>query len=530
MHAPSDFAFGAISGIIDLTDTKFCCARLKAVAAGLIFGSVSWQRIGQMAIGHERRLDMTVGLRGDNVVGMKSQSAGQHWFVLLDGKRHGPFTYADLTQAARDGLITADTNIWRPGWQKWHPARRVKGLVSEQGPAAERQSIEQQANEQQANERPLNETPLAPDGTEWADEQVRPPEEESYSFAPQQRRETRRGQEVVALRRDQPAEDRTEHIFADEWRMLAEQPAQDRGRTVVPAARPGRPSAARAEEFDDDADYHRPSVRNEPAGDAGQPAATLVKRVAIGLGATLVLLAGGWAVLGPGGLRPSMTPRSALMSSSGDLPVAVASLPAVMTLQRNDPAAFERFRKRFADLAANGRDDEVMSLARAALRKSVKHLLAISSGDVLLEITETYLAYMQGLQAANPESCVALSDESKGARLTSNLAKELPSVFNREMSVLDRIAGTNPHIGVAPITAEEAQPYLATVYSALRRQPVKGDLLGRERLDPSEFTPYCSLVIAFFQAVLDLPRDDKVNLLRYIYAGAAVNADGDLAK
>jgi hypothetical protein len=216
--------------------------------------------------------------------------------------------------------------------------------------------------------------------------------------------------------------------------------------------------------------------------------------------------------------------------ASGDLPAAVASLPAVMALQRNDAAAFDRFRKRFADLAANARGDEVMSQARAALRKSVKHLLAISSGDVLLEITETYLAYMQGLQAANPESCVALSDESKGARLTSNLAKELPATFAREMAVLERIAGTNPHIAVAPISAAEAQPYLGTVYNALRRQPVKGDLLGRERLDPPEFSPYCSLVIAFFQAVLDLPRDDKVNLLRYIYAEAAVNADSDLAR
>jgi len=37
-------------------------------------------------------------------------------------------------------------------------------------------------------------------------------------------------------------------------------------------------------------------------------------------------------------------------------------------------------------------------------------------------------------------------------------------------------------------------------------------------------------VIAFYQAVLELPGDDKVNLVRYLYAAAAVNADGDLAK
>ena len=98
------------------------------------------------------------------------------------------------------------------------------------------------------------------------------------------------------------------------------------------------------------------------------------------------------------------------------------------------------------------------------------------------------------------------------------------------MSVLERIAGTNPHTAVAPMTAEEVRPYLETVFTALRRQSVKSELLGRAKLEPSDFQPYCALVIAFYQAVLELPRDDKVNLLRYLYAAAAVNADSDLAK
>jgi hypothetical protein len=114
--------------------------------------------------------------------------------------------------------------------------------------------------------------------------------------------------------------------------------------------------------------------------------------------------------------------------------------------------------------------------------------------------------------------------------LTSNLAKELPIQFVRDMSVLERVAGTNPHTAVAPMTAEEVRPYLETVFNTLRRQSVKSELLGRAKLEPSDFRPYCALVIAFYQAVLELPRDDKINLLRYLYAAAAVNADSDLAK
>jgi len=449
---------------------------------------------------------------------MNTPLARQHWFVLLNGKRHGPFTFATLTKAAKKGVITAETNIWRRGWQKWHPARQVPGL--------------------------LNEAPLAPDDAEWTDEQLRSPSEEALLYAPQ-RRGMRPSPGIDTLRRDQRLpEDQTEHIFADEWRMLAEQPAQDRNKTGGSSwfGRKKKSEAVGLDEAGPDVAEYPRVVRREPADN--KPAAgrfgRFGKRAAIGLCAVLLLLGAGRVLLGPGSLRQSgapqplkstaAAPRPAAVAAADDLPAAVASLPAAVVLQRNDPAAYERFKKRYADGALNARDEEVMSVARAALRKSVKHLLAISSGDVLLEITETSLAYMQALQASNPESCVALSDESKGAKLISNLAKELPIQFVRDMSVLDRVAGTNPHTAVAPMTAEEVRPYLEAVFNTLRRQSVKSELLGRAKLEPSDFRPYCALVIAFYQAVLELPRDDKINLLRYLYAAAAVNADSDLAK
>ena len=57
---------------------------------------------------------------------------------------------------------------------------------------------------------------------------------------------------------------------------------------------------------------------------------------------------------------------------------------------------------------------------RTALRKSIKHLLANATNELLLEVTEVNLAYMRGLTSGNAGSCVALSDESKGAVLDSN--------------------------------------------------------------------------------------------------------------
>jgi hypothetical protein len=150
----------------------------------------------------------------------------------------------------------------------------------------------------------------------------------------------------------------------------------------------------------------------------------------------------------------------------------------------------------------------------------VKRQLANSSADTLVEITEVYLAYMQALKTVSPESCVALSDDSKGANLTVNLAQRLPVLFGREMAVLERVASVDPGTAVAAPTADQAQQYINTVYTQLRKLPVQSELLNSNTLTESQFQPYCAVVVAFYQAVLKLPRDDKINLLRYLYAAA----------
>jgi hypothetical protein len=480
---------------------------------------------------------LKVGLGGEHVAGMNTQSDRQNWFVLIDSQRRGPLTYDDLTRAAKEGLISADTPVWRSGWKNWHPARSVKGLAAGRS-----------MSDRQVNERSMNEAPLAPDDTGWADEQMRAPEVEAFQYAPPPHRETRRPQppssshdhDMVALRWEQqpqlpPVDD---GIFDDdEWSRLASQrPGQERGKAVAKTSSVPARVARKAPAFDAEADdmEYRLALRGETAD--GKPIAGQIGaffgRAVIGIGAVLLLAGGGWVLIQSGAIKslrlPAPGPR--VLVDSQDLTPDVASLPAVMALQRNDPAAFERFKKRYADSAVHASKDEEMTLARNALRKSVKHLLAIAPGDVLLEITETSLSYLQGLQATDPQSCVWLSDENKGAQLKSNLAKDLPMQYMREMSALERIASISPHMAIAPMSDEEVRPYFDKVLGALRRQNVRTDLQARERLEPSEFAPYCSLVIAFYQAVLDLPRDDKINALRNLYARAVANADSDLKR
>jgi hypothetical protein len=332
--------------------------------------------------------------------------------------------------------------------------------------------------------------------------------------------------------------------------LLDVRPSQDDDALgAKPRAGREKPSKPASLDFDVaavDVAPSRPPGREKPvaAKPAGGRMRRFFKRVAIVLFVLLVLAGAGYGLFASGlialvepGSRGTQ-PKPAASAASGQqtpaagngLPGTVANLPAVVALQRNDPASFDRFKRRFAGGATNAPEDELLSLARAALRKSVKRLLANSSGDTLLEITEAYLAYMQGLQTASPESCVALSDESKGAKLTANLAKQFPIQFIRDMSVLERVASTSTTAAVTPLTADQARPFLETVFNVLRQQPVKSELLGRDKLSPAEFEPYCTLVIAFYQAVLELPRDDKISLLRYLYASAATDPDSDLAK
>ena len=288
-------------------------------------------------------------------------------------------------------------------------------------------------------------------------------------------------------------------------------------------------------------------VGHRAKGRSGRPARRFGKRLAAGLAAAFVVVAAGWGLYASGVISPpwlgardrariadgatapgtSRTMPVGASAGTNDLPAVIVDLPVVVTLQHTDPAAFAAFKKRFAAGAVNAPEDELLSLARAALRKSLRRQLANAPGDMLLDITDASLGYMEALQSANPETCVALSDESKGARSTGNLAKDFPIQFIRDMSVLEHVASVPPSATIAPPTEEQARPYLDNVFAKLGQQQVKTDLLYRDKLDPSEFAPYCALVTAFYRAVLAQPRDDAVTLLRYLYALAAADTDGD---
>jgi hypothetical protein len=66
-----------------------------------------------------------------------------------------------------------------------------------------------------------------------------------------------------------------------------------------------------------------------------------------------------------------------------------------------------------------------------------------------------------------------------------------------------------------------SHPYLETVFDELKKQPVRTQLLGRDKLTATEYAPYWELVTAFYEGVRALPFADAVKLLRNLYAAAA---------
>jgi GYF domain 2 len=469
---------------------------------------------------------------------MSATQDAKNWFVLLKGKRYGPYTFAALVQAAEKGVVDQEAGVWCLGWDEWRIARKVPGLFEQESEPDDHQE-DAGAPEKDADER-----------------------EES---AEEDRRDHghRHQREEVDVRDtpDSGGKDATEKVAPAD--LVASRPLVAVGRlSEAPVIRAhSRGADETAAKLDEAPGFglsagppisvSAPSPEYEGTSRSGGVRLAILSVLAV----LAILLGAVWAAISLGIIRVEFMPaRSqaklteqtpsaeratpAPAPQGGDaaapapvsgmvdgIPAIVANLPAVAALKAADPDAYAKFVKRFgAAYQANAANDETLTQARTALRKSMKHLLAKASTESLLEITEVNLAYMRALQPVNPGSCVALSDESKGATLDVDLARDFAPLFQREMAVLERIiAGT----GSADATPSEIEvrPYLETVFDELKKQPVQTQLLGRDKLTPAEYAPYCALVIAFYEAVRALPFADAVKLLRNLYATAAAEPD-----
>jgi GYF domain 2 len=501
---------------------------------------------------------------------MSAAQDAKNWFVLLKGKRYGPYTFAALAQAAEKGVVDPEAGVWCLGWDEWRIARNVPGLFK---PEPEPAEPEEDADEPEAEADAREEPELAQEEPSNRDHRDR-----DYRRQDSRDRDLRDKDSRDRDVRDRGPRDRERRDEGNDRDATVDRGGNAADKVTPTDFAPGKPLVAlgrlsetvelRARNRDaDEADVKpdeapgfdlsagppisasAPPPEHEPTSRGGG-----VRLAVISVLAVLAILFGAvWAAISLGIIRVEFMPARSpaklteqAPSNAQALPAApaggeaapaaprgmvdgipdfVANLPAIAALKTADPDAYAKFVKRFSAVyQANASDDETLTRARTALRKSMKHLLAKASTESLLDITEVNLAYMRALQPINPGSCVALSDESKGATLDSNLARDFAPLFQREMAVLERIISSTASNDTAPGEAE-VRPYLETVFGDLKKQPVQTQLLGRDKLTPAEYAPYCELVIAFYEAVRTLPFADAVKLLRNLYATAAAEPD-----
>jgi hypothetical protein len=111
-------------------------------------------------------------------------------------------------------------------------------------------------------------------------------------------------------------------------------------------------------------------------------------------------------------------------------------------------------------------------------------------------------------------------DEPKGAKLTANLRRQFPELFEREQALHAEILnadGQSSPDSVAP--AEQAGPSLVKAFNTIAARPgTKLSLLAQDKLAPSEYQDYCQVTLALFREVRQLPKQEAVRVLRYLYS------------
>jgi hypothetical protein len=222
------------------------------------------------------------------------------------------------------------------------------------------------------------------------------------------------------------------------------------------------------------------------------------------------------------GSRFASSGRTASMSAA-ELEAGFLKVPVLAALKRAEPRVFDDLIARWKDGYSKGiPEEEITASSRTLIADVVRRRLPFAPDEKLTEWVDILVGYMDNLKSTDPESCVALEDESKGARLRSNLSKLFPEISSRELSLKQAIIESDVTGGRSIPTSEQIQPYLDKVYGKLaKRSELRLGLFEKETLDAAEYRPFCELTLAFYQELRRLPKNESGAILRNIYADAS---------
>jgi hypothetical protein len=196
-------------------------------------------------------------------------------------------------------------------------------------------------------------------------------------------------------------------------------------------------------------------------------------------------------------------------------------IPATAVLRRIDPSGLDTIRKELTTKYGGGAtEDDILSGARNLFFKVLQPYLVRAPDNAVLENIDIILSYMSGLSKVDTESCVSLVDESKGAKLQSNLKQRFPENFVREMALHAEILSAPVQTKfVVPPVMQQAKSQLAEVFNIIgSREGNSLGLLARDSLKVVEFENYCKVIMDLFREIRKLPRTESIGVFRYLYS------------
>jgi hypothetical protein len=487
------------------------------------------------------------------------------WYLLHEGQRHGPFPISAFIKAVEEGTITKDHLIWRPGWEDWRSGSAAAELLSGPPNAA---STTQEATQVDQTELglpaaaalelspppPPPESASAPTSPQLAGQSVSSRLEELAQAEPAQLEQAQEPELAehpssdandlswvggLKFLKENPPEEPLEFPTQDSFAMspglskrnwtnvalgivaicfsafalrTALQSSGAQSGLVIVGAWAVFSIAVLAIILWQLAGVWRSATEQEERAGSAFFTRAVQALVVVGASAAIIIGAADSSLFGGSESLAAATPTDKVRD-------ALIKAPVYATLQRLNPAAFVSITEQIAAESQHGASEDVIFVkARSALGQTIKQYTPLASEDAILEMNDVMVAYMSALQVTDPESCVAINDLSTGARLRTNLVKQFPDIFDRELAVDQRILTTADVAQPIP-TGPQIEPQLNAIQTQMtQRFDQQIRLLAKKDLAPSEYATYCQVALALLQEIRRLPRQQAADLLRYVYA------------
>jgi hypothetical protein len=494
------------------------------------------------------------------------------WYLLHEGQRHGPFPISAFIKAVEEGTITKDHLIWRPGWEDWRSGSAAAELLSGlpgAAPSAQEATPVDQTELALPAAAALELPPPPPPPPKSASVPTSPPPQLAAQGVPSRLEELARAEPAELEQAqepelaDHPSSDANDLSWVGGLKFLKEDTAEESLETPLEfptrhsfAMRPGLSKrnwtnvalgivaicfsafalrtalqssgaqsglvivgawavfsvAVLAIIFWQLAGVWRSAAEQEERAGSAFFTRAVQALVVVGASAAIIIGAADSSILGGSESLAAGTPTDKVRD-------ALTKAPVYATLQHLNPAAFDSITEQVAAESQHGAsEDFIFVKARSALGQTIKQYTPLASEDAILDMTEVMVAYMSALQATDPESCVAINDLSSGARLRTNLVKQFPDIFDRELAVDQRILTTADVAQPIP-TEPQIEPQLNLIQTQMTlRFDQQIRLLAKKDLAPTEYAAYCQVALALLQEIRRLPRQQAADLLRYVYA------------